>query len=396
MSIDTSKSKPLRVGLNLIYLAHESGGAGTYARELVPALLEEEPGIEITAFVGSEVPGDFKNAEWATKIKWVHFPVKVTGSASYNMALSMGVQWAAIPMIAARRGIDVIHGLANITPPLSPRVATVATLLDLIWLHHPDTMSRFATLSMKLTAPISARRATRVIAISNAAKTDIQKTLGISEEKIDVTHLGIRSRVDKGTIPVDLNGLKTRLGIGQESPIILCVAQKRRHKNLLNLVRSLVQVKYQDAVLVLVGSPTPHEYELRLEAERLGLSRRVIFPRWLEQADLDGLYGLSSCFVLPSFEEGFGLPILEAMERGIPVACSNCSSLPEVAGEAALLFDPHQPVEIAGAIDRLLGDSALRANLREKGKRRAADFTWRRTAQETLRVYRRAVDSGLT
>ncbi len=383
-------NRPLRVGLNLIYLTPKSGGAGTYARELVPALLEEEPGIEITAFVGSEVPDDFENASWSDRVQWVHFPVKVSGSPSYHMALSMGSQWGAIPVIAGRRGIDVVHGLANIAPLFSPRVATVTTLLDLIWLHHPDTMSRLATVSMKLTAPVSARRATRVIAISSAAKSDIEKTLGISGEKIDVTQLGIRKR--SGEISSGRSSdLRARLGIGADAPVVLCVAQKRKHKNLLNLVRALGHMQNQHAVLVLVGSPTPYEDELRLEAEGLGLSERVIFPRWLEQAELDGLYDLASCFVLPSLEEGFGLPILEAMERGTPVACSNCSSLPEVAGDAALLFDPHKPSEIAEAVDRLLADSALRDRLREAGQQQVDRFTWQRTARETLQVYRRAI-----
>jgi glycosyltransferase involved in cell wall biosynthesis len=147
-----------------------------------------------------------------------------------------------------------------------------------------------------------------------------------------------------------------------------------------------------DAVVVLVGAPTPYEDELRAEAAALGLGDRVVFPEWLSGEDLEGLYRLASCFVLPSFEEGFGLPVLEAMARDVPVATSNCSSLPEVAGDAALLFDPADPRDIARCIDALLGDPGLRASCVERGRERVSAFPWQATAEATLDVYRRAID----
>jgi glycosyltransferase involved in cell wall biosynthesis len=213
------------------------------------------------------------------------------------------------------------------------------------------------------------------------------QTLGLDPARIDVTHLGVRN--GGHAEPVDEAELRARLDLG-ERPVVLCVSQKRTHKNLTTLVRAMAGL---DAVLVIPGSRTPHEAELRELAAELGVEDRVRFPDWLEDGELEGLYGLSACFVLPSLEEGFGLPLLEAMERGVPVCCSDISSLSEVAGDAGLLFDPHNVEAIRATLQRLLGDPALAADLAERGRQRARRFTWRRTADATLDVYRRAIDS---
>jgi glycosyltransferase involved in cell wall biosynthesis len=144
-------------------------------------------------------------------------------------------------------------------------------------------------------------------------------------------------------------------------------------------------------VLVLPGYPTAHEYELREYARELGLEGDVRFPSWVSAAELEGLWALAQAFVYPSLYEGFGLPVLEAMARGVPVACSNASSLPEVAGDAALLFDPHDQSAIAEALRRLLDDPALVESLGARGVARAREFTWERTARLTLDSYLRAL-----
>ena len=138
---------------------------------------------------------------------------------------------------------------------------------------------------------------------------------------------------------------------------MLCVAQKREHKNLANLIRAVAGLE-DDVELVLVGSATPHEAELRALAVELGVADRIRFPGWLSDAQLEGLYRLATVFVLPSLEEGFGLPLLEAMRRGVPVACSNVSSLPEVVGNAAALFDPLDVDDMRAVIGGVLADPA--------------------------------------
>ena len=377
--------RPLRVGLNLAYLVRRSGGAGTYARELIPELLAG--GARITAFVSREFDPYDRVAEWAGEVEWVELPMTVTYGPPWNSLRSVRSQWLAVPWIAGRKRLDVIHGLANVAPLVAPRVATVVTLLDLIWLRYPDTMTRRETIAMKGSAIPAARMADRVIAISEAASVDMQRTLGLASSRIDVTPLGVR--LDRRAAPLDEAELRRRFDLGARQ-VVLCVSQKRTHKNLTALIRAMNGL---DAILVLPGSPTPYEGELRDLTQRLGLSDRVRFPEWLEEAELEGLYRLAACFALPSFEEGFGLPALEAMGRGLPVCCSCTSSLPEVVGDTGLLFNPHDVGSVRAAIARLLTEHDFAADLGARGAERAATFTWRRTAEATLDVYRRAIDT---
>jgi glycosyltransferase involved in cell wall biosynthesis len=172
---------------------------------------------------------------------------------------------------------------------------------------------------------------------------------------------------------------------------VLSLSAKRPHKNLLALIGALAAIPAAERpVLVLPGYPTAHEHDLRAQAEAVGVERDVRLLGWIDERELEGIWSLADAFVFPSLYEGFGLPVLEAMARGVPVACSSASSLPEVAGDAALLFDPRDESAIAGAITRLLDDRQLAERLRERGRERVREFTWARTARATIDSYRRA------
>ena len=378
-------ARPLRVGVNLFHVAPGAGGTLTYARELLPALFAVEPQTRVTAFVTEQLPESFAQAAWAGEVEWVRVPGRVTGGRPWNSALSLWSQWVLEPVRARR--LDVLHGQANAVAPLSP-VPTVATILDLIWIHHQGAMRGRDRFGMQLVTRASARRADRVIAISEAARDDIARTLGVARERIDVTPLGVRLGTTPPAMPED--ELRRSLGLGSER-LVLSVAQKRVHKNLDGLVRALALLEARDAVLVLPGAPTPYEDELRRLAAEHGVADRVRLLGWVSAEQLQGLYGAAACFVLASKMEGFGLPVVEAMERGLPVACSNASALPEVAGEAALLFDPLDDHAVAAAIDRLLADRELAQRLAAAGRARCRQLTWERTAEATLASYRRAI-----
>jgi glycosyltransferase involved in cell wall biosynthesis len=381
---------PLSVGLNLVYLVADSGGAGTYARELIPAILALEPDTRITAFVSRQVPDDVRGADWAGEVEFVTFPYDVIGGPQWNVVYTMGAQWLVEPVMTARRRLDVIHGLANIVPVLQPRAATVVTLLDLIWLRFPQTMPWRATWGMKLAAIPSAHAADRVLAISEAGRRDIIDRIHLDPAGVDVTHLGVR--LTETVEPAPEATLREELDLGRR-PVVLCVAQKREHKNLGALIRAIADFPESERpMLVLAGAPTGYEERLRALAAELGVAGSLRLPAWMPPDRLEGLYALAACFVLPSLEEGFGLPLLEAMRRDVPVACSNVSSMPEVAGDAALLFDPHDPVAIRKAIARLITDREEAARLVERGRQRCRVFTWEATAGATLAGYRRAID----
>jgi glycosyltransferase involved in cell wall biosynthesis len=179
------------------------------------------------------------------------------------------------------------------------------------------------------------------------------------------------------------------LGAG---PLVLAVSALLAHKNVGAVVEALPEIRraVPGATVVVPANPTPLGEELVARARALAVEAGFVLPGWVSSADLEGLYAAARCFVFPSLREGFGLPVLEAMRRGVPVACSNGSAVPEVAGGAALLFDPLRPAELAGAVTTLLRDRGLADELAARGRARAAEFTWRRAAEETLASFEHA------
>lgn len=392
MIAEAIDSRSLSVALNMFFLTEASGGAGRYAREMVPAILRCEPETRIIAFVSKDAPRELFTQPWSQEVDWIVLPLGTTGPRGHWTAQTV-LQNAWLPIVAARRNVDVLHGLANTVPPFVLGAATVVTLLDVTWLHFPETIpSRAVRMPFKAMSLVSARWADRVIAISEAAREDFVASIDLPRSKIDVAPLGITDA--ETTTPTPEPKVRSRLGLNGRR-IVLSVAQKNPHKNLGSLIRAIPNQE-KDVVLVLPGSPTQHERELRVLATELGVADRVRFPGWLSEADLEGLYRAAACFVLPSFVEGFGLPILEAMRRAVPVACSNRSSLREVAGDAALLFDPEDQGAVTAAMGRLLHDRRLAMQLARRGLERCRDFPWERTAEATLASYRRAITQRQT
>ncbi len=374
----------MRVGLNLLGLVPEAGGVGRYMIELTAALAAGHPDVRLTAFHSRELPAEVPALPWAQEVEWVRLPVNVTHGPPGNVLLTLAAQWLVQPALGRRRRLEVIHGLGYVAPLAGLGARTVVTVPDLIYTRYEQLLDRRTRLGMHVVGPI-ARRADRVIALSETGAADVAATLGVPRGRIDVTPLGVT--VARRAPAASAAALRDRYGLG-DAPIVLCVAQKRPHKNLLGLMRAIELVP-GDSLLVLAGLPTPHERELRAAA-----GERVRFVGWVAEAELEGLYALADCCCLASFEEGFGLPILEAMARGVPVACSNAGAPAEVAGDAALTFDARDPASIASALRSVLQDAAQRARLVEAGHRRAAQFTWAQTARATLASYERALEGA--
>jgi glycosyltransferase involved in cell wall biosynthesis len=377
----------VRVGLNFVFYGDRPGGTGTYARELVRALAGLADGPELTLFAGPAASRALHGEEWAGQVDWVTLP---WGPES---RMNLGEVMAVLPIAAARRRLDVLHSPANVGPLSSPGVRRVVTLLDLIWLHRPEEWNpsrwtRFTTRNLSL---LSARRADRVLAISHAAADDFPASAGLDPAKVDVAPLGVRPPDPAAALTPEPE-LRARLGLSTR-PVVLAVAQKRAYKRLDTLIRALPDLPGGPA-LVLAGPPGEAEPALRALATELKVADRVVFLDWVDDADLAGLYRCAACFALPSLIEGFGLPVLEAMAHGTPVACSDRWSLPEVAGDAALLFDPDDQAAVTGALRRLLEDRGLAAKLAAAGPARAGEYTWERTARQTLASYERALRPG--
>lgn len=377
----------MHVALNWLFMHPRAGGVGTAAREVVPRMLAADPELRLTIMAGAEADDVRDVLPWKDEVTWVRDPVTVTHGPPHNALRTLNTQWVRQPLRARRLGCDVLHGPANSGAVIAPGVASIVTVHDLIWMAYPTAMSPRDRLGTRLTTVAAARAADLVLTDSQASCDVLVERLGLDQERIRVVPLGVEQEPPPAG---DAAGVRARLRLGRDEPVLLCVSQKRSHKNLTTLLRALAAVPRADVRLVIPGATTPYEDELRDLAAALGLGDRLVLPDWLAADELEALYETATAVVLPSLEEGFGLPVLDAMVRGAPVACSNRSSLAEVAGDAALLFDPLDPHDIANAIARLLDDEPLRARLVAAGRKRALQYTWERTAQATLASYREA------
>jgi glycosyltransferase involved in cell wall biosynthesis len=371
---------PRRVGINAVFLEPRMGGIETYLRELVPAMARLAPG---TSFLVYCSPGGQRYLEeqgWAGAPLVTH-PLL---GRRYTKALT---ELSVLGHLAGRQ-VDLLHSLA-MTAPLRTRAVNVVTLADVTWIVAPDPGEAGTVRLWRVVVPPVSRRADRVIVHSEAAAEHVVKYLRVPRERIDVIPHG--QGVIETASPTPEAQLRSRLKL-RDGPVILTVSAKKVNKNLVRLIRAMPAVleRRPNAMLVLPGNPTSHERELRKLAAELGIAASVAVPPYVDAADLEGLYALADCFVFASINEGFGLPILEAMRRGVPVACARASALPEVAGDAALYFDPHSVPDIARALNELLADRELAARLVALGRARQAAFTWEAAATRTLESYARA------
>ncbi|HEX6458356.1 MAG TPA: glycosyltransferase family 1 protein [Thermoleophilaceae bacterium] len=369
------------IGLNLVFLVPgETGGMEVYARNLIESLGRVRPDLRLTAFVNRNAAG--APGPWR-EIECVTVPVDSRSR----------VQWVVgeqllLPPKARRARIDLLHSPANLAPAWGG-FTRILTVHDLIHRTFPEAHAGVRAKVLGVIMPLGIRRSHRLIADSRATRDDLVKLLHEREEKIDVVPLGLGEAHPERALPEAELRDKLRLG---DRPVALSLSAKRPHKNLIRLLDALASIPSERRpVLVIPGYITWHERELEEHARRLGIEDDVRLLGWVEEAEIEALYAAAGCFVFPSLYEGFGLPVLEAMQRGVPVACSDRTSLPEVAGGAALMFDPERPDEIAGAIHKLLHDPAEADRLREAGRARAAEFSWETTARLTAESYERAL-----
>ncbi len=364
-----------------MFLEPRMGGLDTYVRALVPEMARLAPGVRFTIYCSPGGREYLREEEGFGEFELVVPPLfGRRGLKAIGELTALGV--------IAGRAVDLLHSVA-LTAPLRTRAVNVVTLADVTWIVAPDPGERWTTRLWRLIVPPVARRADRVIVLAHVGAEDVREHLGVDPGRIDVVPLA--ARADGLAAPTPPAELRTRLGLG-DGPVILTVSAKKVHKNLERLVRAIVPVaaRWPDATLVMPGNPTTHEDQLRELAEQLGIAANVAFPAYVDAADLEGLYALAGCFVFASINEGFGIPILEAMRRGVPVACSQASALPEVAGEAARYFDPYDVQDIAAALGELIGDRRLAGELAARGRARERLFTWEAAARGTLASYERA------
>jgi glycosyltransferase involved in cell wall biosynthesis len=372
----------MRVGLDLVYLVPgETGGRERYARELIPALLERDPELELVAFLNRDA-GPGLAAELAHGVRAVVVPVSARNRAQWALG-----ELALVSLAARRARVELVHAMANFGPAWGG-FRRVVTIHDLQYRATPELLSGPARVATHTLVSLAARAADRIIAVSAAGSDEIVTGLGVARERIDVIPNGVRPAPPS----VPTAGLRERHRLRARA-VALAVATNIPHKNLPVLFDALALIApEQRPVLVLAGHGTD-DRSLLDRSLAAGVAEDVRLLGACSTAQLDSLYALAACLVLPTLHEGFGLPVLEAMARSLPVACSDIPALREVAGTAALYFDPRSPAQVAARITELLGDAELSERLRELGRSRAADFSWSKAAEGTLASYRRALAS---
>jgi glycosyltransferase involved in cell wall biosynthesis len=373
---------PGHVAVNAVFLRPRMGGLEVMVKRLMPALQELAPGTRFSVFTGPQGIEALRDEDWVGDIALETHPLLgLPGGKAISELTLLG--W-----LAPRRGVDLLYSIA-LTGPLRTRATHVVNIADTTWITHPDPGEMQTVRLWRTIVPPVARRADRIIAISEAGRGDIVKHLRVPAERIDVVYPGPGLEAEPAATP-DAE-LRAHLALG-DGPLVISVSSQKAHKNLMRLVEAMRVVvrSHPDAQLVLPGNVTEHGRELLAAAGKLGIADNLVLPGWVSDEDMEGLYAAASVFTVASLAEGFGLPVVEAMRRGVPVASSNAGSLPEAGGQAARYFDPTDADAIAAAILAILDDAELRSRMATAGSEWAATFSWERSARETLESFERA------
>lgn len=369
----------MRICINASPAVHHIAGLGRYTQELMAALMAVDPDNEYVAFYNRPTEAQVDPPLDRLPHLTTNLPTKPWRLSALLAHLTRFPQDRLFP------GVDLFHATDHLLPPLS-RVKSVFTVHDLIFRFHPETHKALNRWFLSFMMPRFLQAADAVIAVSECTKRDIVRLYGLDEGKIRVIYEGVNPSF-RPVQPEVIKRVRQKHGIQQG--YILCVSTIEPRKNLGSLLEAYRALKDQgtENKLVIVGKKGWLYEGFFRRLRELGLEDEVIFPGFVPDEELPAVYSAADLFVFPSLYEGFGLPVLEAMACGAPVITSNTSSLPEVAGEAALLVHPTSIEELAGAMRRVLEKEELREELRAKGPKQAARFSWESAARETLAVY---------
>ncbi len=366
--------------LDLSAAVHRRAGLGRYAESLARALYTLIPD-ELALFYNAE-------RGIAPLAGLEHLPTRTValGYKPWRMLVWAG-QLARISFNHLIPGATLFHATEHLLLPLHG-IPTVLTVHDLIFRHLPEHHKRLNRWYLNATMPLYCRRATHIIAVSEATRQDLIAAYAVPPEKITVV---LEAADPQFTPQPPERIIAARERYGLPEAYLLFVSTIEPRKNLTRLLRAWepLYLTGEAPPFVIVGKRGWLAEDFYAALDASPAREGMLFTGYVADGDLPALYSGALAFVFPSLYEGFGLPPLEAMACGAPVLCANASSLPEVVGDAALLVDPTSVDAIREGLRRLLSDSDLRADLRTRGIQRAAQFSWERAAQETLAIYRR-------
>jgi glycosyltransferase involved in cell wall biosynthesis len=378
----------MRIGFDLRPFLKEETGVGVYLRNLLFEL----------ARLDGENEYDLFSASWKDRFEPRRLPPfakkRFVDKRWPVRAVNFLWQDLGFPSLDRifRRPHDLTHSATPL--PLPTRGRKIVTVCDLFFMEDPARADREARRRFLGRTGRSLREADGVITISEFSRKGIIDRFGIPESKIRTTYLGLGAAFREPADTARVSALRNELELA--GGFLLFVGASEPRKNLPGLVEALALVhkEFGKIPLVLVGRKGGDHPRVEDKIRELGLGAWVRRAGYRPDADVRALYDAAALLVFPSFAEGFGLPLLEAMACGLPAAVSGVSALPEIGGDAAVYFDPGDPEAIAAGIVRILRDEALRRTLRDRGRRRAQEFDWRKTAASTLEFYKEVAGTG--
>lgn len=365
------------IGIDARFAVHNRRGIGNYTLRLIQNLAEIDKTNEYILYIDKE---DVENV----LPQECNFKVKRLWPSNYLI-------WEQIvlPLQAQKDKLDVLHCTGNTAPLyVDKRICLVSSIMDVMYLkgysilpRSSSMYQRFGRIYRKIVVPRTIKHVSKIITISNFSKNDILRHIPNMEgDKINVIYLAADGRFHYMHNKIEaFNKVKDKFGIN--SSYILALGGVDPRKNTKFIVENFIELKRERRIvekLVVVGTPNWRQTNCKED---------IIFTDFVSEEDLVLLYNCATVFLYPSLYEGFGIPPLEAMACGVPVITSNITSIPEIAGDAAVQINPQDPEELKASILALLDDEKLRGRLKERGFRQAENFSWKRMAEETLKVY---------
>jgi glycosyltransferase involved in cell wall biosynthesis len=367
----------MRIGINLVFLVSgEGGGIERHIRGLLRGLEAVGGDHEYVLFTSRNCTGTFRLGPTMRE-------VVCDVSARFRPAKIVWEQ-TVLPFQLRQHGIDVVLSPANIGPIVVGR-PSVLIMHDVIPFKRPEIFTTIERVAQKTLFSLSARASDAILTVSESSKRDIAELFDVAPAKIHVVPGAAEEKFRPVAITESVRAALREARISDR--YLLYVAAGRAYKNVDGLIRAFAQLAERiPHSLVITGLAGRASDDIQRLVVGLGLADRVVFTGFLDDALLPALYSAADVFVFPSFYEGFGLPVIEAMACGTPVVASDRTSIPEAVGDAGLLFDPSRVDDIANAIERVLEDKALRDSLVLKGLARAKLLSWETTAARTLSV----------
>lgn len=363
-----------RVVVDLLYYTGTHGGMETYAELVLPRMAPLLPDVEFVALVNTA--GREKVASWFPGPQHV---VRISGHARPLLALAETV---VVAPAARRLGADLLWCPGNLGPRWSA-VPRVVTLHDVIPFEYPNALSVITQAVTRWLLRGAAGGARRVLTDSAGSAEAIVRLLGIPDDRITPVPLAAAAPPDFPA--ADLAAELAQMGLDDGRPYVLSTGNRLPHKNFDGLLRGVAAIPAARRPRVVVTGSHGAD-PLRPVVAELGLGDDAVLPGWVTRRRLEALYRGAALYVCPSLDEGFGLPVLDAMHRGVPVLASDVLVLREVGGDAAHYVDPRDPSAIGAEIERIVGDPDLRTAMRTRGTARAGEFSWERAAEQTAAV----------